>query len=466
MVKKIHVRDNSLHVKEGDIFVAVKGEKTDGHDYINAAIQNGAKIIYYEQGRSLSNIPSDVITHAVEDTRLQLAEECRKFYNVPKNLVAITGTSGKSSVVDFIRQLWEMNGIKCASIGTLGVQCSAVDIAMTKGNALTSLPTVALHRALHELAEAGITHVAMEASSHGLQQKRLHGLRFDVAAFTNLSRDHLDYHEDMASYFKAKSVLFAELLNDNAKVIANKDSCYFDAVERIAGKAYSFGANPKSDVYLKQVEESHQGMDMDVRFFGNDYKINTPLIGRFQAENMLVAASVLHFMNMDDDKIMSGLGNLQGVAGRMQRVACGDGQVVVDYAHKPEALKFALQALRPYAKGKLICLFGCGGNRDKGKRAQMGNISSDLADITIITDDNPRDENPATIRQEILQAVTEEHTEIADRKAAISEGIALLKKHKDSVLLIAGKGHESGQIIGDKTLPFDDVAVATEIIKA
>jgi UDP-N-acetylmuramoyl-L-alanyl-D-glutamate--2,6-diaminopimelate ligase len=394
---------------------------------------------------------------ATRNPRRALALAAARFYpRQPAIIAAVTGTSGKTSVAAFTRQIWQRLGHASASIGTIGL----VSPKRTVYGSLTTPDPIALHRQLDEIASEGVTHLALEASSHGLDQYRLDGIRVSAGAFTNLSRDHMDYHPDVAHYLNAKLRLFRDLVAaDGVAVIsADHDSSQtvIDATQARKLRVMTVGrkgdgmsgirlADAAIDGFAQKLLLEHAGRKRDLRL---------PLVGEFQIENALVAAGLAIGTGSDPDQVFAALEHLEGAKGRLERVGERNGApIFVDYAHKPDALAKALQALRPYAKRKLVVVFGAGGDRDAGKRPLMGKIAADNADSVIVTDDNPRSENPADIRAAILNAAKGAR-EIADRAEAIRTAISGLQA--GDALLIAGKGHETGQIVGDRTLPFSD----------
>jgi len=399
----------------------------------------------------------------VKDARAALALACRRFFSEQsETIVAVTGTSGKTSVAAFARQIFEALGREAASLGTIGV----VSRPLTVYGSLTTPDPIALHETLQQLARAGVTHVAMEASSHGLDQKRLDGVRLKAGAFTNLSRDHLDYHPTMAAYLDAKLRLVRELLPSGAPFVIDADSEVADdviAATRAAGRVpFTVGVRGEA---IRLLRATRQGFAtaLELDHAERRYAITLPLPGDFQTSNALVAAGLAISVGEDAAKVFAALELLQGAPGRLERVGEIRGaQVIVDYAHKPDALEKALAALRPFVTGKLVVVFGCGGDRDAGKRPIMGEIATRLADVAIVTDDNPRSEDPAKIRQAILAAAPGAQ-EIGDRAEAIRVGVELLGS--GDALVIAGKGHESGQIVGDRTLPFSDAQSARAAIE-
>lgn len=390
----------------------------------------------------------------------------RFFQRQPQAIVAVTGTNGKTSVVSFARQIWTALGHPAASIGTLGVAAPGFD----GGAGLTTPDPADLHRMLADLADAGIDHLAIEASSHGLQQSRTDGVRLAAAAFTNLTRDHLDYHGDEEHYFRAKARLFEELLPAEGTAVLNVDSPTFERLAAIARrrgqKIISFGsfdADRACDIALVSARPSNFGQHLTVAVDGRHLEVDIALVGDFQVSNLLCALALVIACGADAETALATLSKVHGVPGRLQRVAGHDNGVAifVDYAHTPDALAAALAALRPTCAGRLHVIFGCGGDRDRGKRPEMGAIAARGADRVIVTDDNPRGEDPAAIRAAILAACPGAR-EIADRGDAINAAISDLQV--GDTLLIAGKGHETGQIIGMRTIPFDDVSQARTAI--
>ncbi len=459
------VTADSHKVKKGFLFAALPGSKVQGVQFIEDAIQHGAKIILAGIGVTLpQDAPSDVVLIEVDNPRQAFAKIVAKFYKLqPKNIVAVTGTSGKTSTVSFVQQLWHLSGVtQCASLGTLGVRGPGI----RRHSALTTPDTQGLHAEMADLASAGIDHLAMEASSHGLDQFRLDGVEVKVAAYTNLSHDHLDYHKDMDEYFDAKARLFSEVMRKNGVAVINTDDEYADKLiklcEAAKHKIISFGKSGKSIELLDRVP-TPSGQDIKIAVEGKEYQLTLPLVGEFQVMNALCALGLMLAQDDDADKFVPLLEMLRGVPGRLQLISGHPkGAVYVDYAHKPAALEAVLKTLRPHTKGDLICVFGCGGNRDHGKRTMMGKISSELADKTIITDDNPRYEEPEKIRAQILKTAPNAK-EIGDRAMAIDYAVSNLKQ--GDVLVVAGKGHETGQIVGETVHDFDDVEEVKKAIE-
>ena len=382
----------------------------------------------------------------------------------PVHIAAVTGTNGKTSVTSFAHQIWAQLGHPAASLGTLGLKASLHSETLS----LTTPDPVALIREIAKLAVRGTTHLAFEASSHGLDQYRVDGVRVTSAAFTNLSRDHLDYHESMAAYFDAKARLFREVLPANGTAVLNADAPEFDALAKICRargqKILSYG-RAGTDLRLADQELGRAGQTIDIEILGTPHRVDLPLAGAFQAMNVLAALGLVIAEGANPADAVATLSHLSGVRGRMELAAQHPigADIYVDYAHTPDALETALAALRPHTAGRLICVFGAGGDRDRGKRPDMGAVAARLADRVIVTDDNPRSEDPGTIRRDILAACPDAQ-DIGDRRAAIGAAVAMLR-HGD-VLLIAGKGHEAGQIVGDRVIPFDDAEVARAAVAA
>jgi UDP-N-acetylmuramoyl-L-alanyl-D-glutamate--2,6-diaminopimelate ligase len=446
---------DSRAVKPGDLFFALAGSKTDGARFIDSAIASGAVAIagdHPPQGASrVPFVPTP-------NPRRALALAAAKFYpRQPATIVAVTGTSGKTSVTAFARQIWQRLGHASASIGTIGL----VSDKRTIYGSLTTPDPIALHRQLDEIAAEGVTHLAFEASSHGLDQYRLDGVRVRAGGFTNLTRDHMDYHPDVAHYLAAKLRLFRDLVAaDGAAVISADHDCSQAVIDAARAKNLrivavgSKGDGAGEGIRLVGADIDGFAQKLDLEHRGRRHAIRLPLVGEFQIENALVAAGLAIGTGSEPQAVFAELELLEGAKGRLEQVAERNGApIFVDYAHKPDALAKALQALRPYAKRKLVVVFGAGGDRDAGKRPLMGAIAAENADSVIVTDDNPRSENPELIRSAIL-STAKGAREIGDRAEAIRTAIAGLEP--GDALLIAGKGHETGQIVGDRTLPFSD----------
>ena len=446
---------DSRAVKAGDLFFALSGGKTDGARFVDAAIAAGAVAV---AGDHPPPGERSVPFVATQNPRRALALAAAKFFpRQPATTAAVTGTSSKTSVAAFARQIWLRLGHASASIGTIGL----VSPKRTIYGSLTTPDPVALHRQLDEIAQDGVSHLALEASSHGLDQFRLDGVRIAAGGFTNLSRDHMDYHPDVAHYLAAKLRLFRELVPPGGAAVISADHEHSQAVIDAASerKLLTMTVGHKGDgagegIRLSGAEVDGLAQKLALEHRGRKYAIRLPLVGEFQVENALVAAGLAIGTGSEPAAVFSALEHLEGAKGRLERVGEHNGaSIFVDYAHKPDALAKALQALRPYAKRKLVVVFGAGGDRDAGKRPLMGAIALENADSIIVTDDNPRSENPQAIRAAIIAAARGAR-EIGDRSEAIRTAIAGLQS--GDALLIAGKGHETGQIVGDKVLPFSD----------
>jgi UDP-N-acetylmuramoyl-L-alanyl-D-glutamate--2,6-diaminopimelate ligase len=443
----------SAAVGPGAIFAGLPGSKIDGASFAADAIERGARAIVVGKGSGVT-VPDGVALIEVENPRALLAKIAARFAGAqPRCAVAVTGTSGKTSVADFTRQIFASLGHSAASIGTIGIVKPGGAIY----GSLTTPDPVTLHAMLAELAGEGVTHLAFEASSHGLDQHRLDGVELAAAAFTNLGRDHMDYHPSLEAYLKAKLRLFTELLDPGRPAVINSDGAEADKVSAAAkARGLRILTVGTSGETLKRTALNRDGFQqvMGVSCEGQSYEVRLPLVGSYQAENALVAAGLAIAVGEKTADVLAALSDLKGVPGRLEIVGeRNGGLVVIDYAHKPEALAAALDACRPFATGRLISVFGCGGDRDKGKRPIMGSVSVEKADVTIVTDDNPRTETAADIRSQIL-AGAPGAKEIGDRAEAIQSAIAMMMP--GDVVLIAGKGHETGQIIGNRVVPFSD----------
>jgi UDP-N-acetylmuramoyl-L-alanyl-D-glutamate--2,6-diaminopimelate ligase len=458
---------DSRAVKPGYLFAALPGSRTDGVRFIADALARGAAAILMPRGgaHAFNGTPFNG-TPIVEDAdpRRRLALIAARFFGTqPDIAVAVTGTNGKTSVASFLRQLWEQQGIVAASLGTVGV----VGPSGTETLAHTTPDPIELHRILASLAKSGVTHLALEASSHGLEQRRIDGVRLAAGAFTNISRDHLDYHPSFEAYFVEKLRLFGELLPPGATAVIDVDS---EAGLRVAASSKARGLKMISvgrtgaDLRLVSAEQDGFGQRLVVEHASGKESVRLPLVGAFQASNALVAAGLAMATGGSAPEVLPLLANLHGARGRLELAgtARSGAPIFIDYAHTPDALAKALDALRPYVRGRLAVVFGCGGDRDKGKRPQMGAVAIAKADLAIVTDDNPRSEDPEEIRRAIL-AEAPGAIEIAGRAIAVAEAIAGLKA--GDVLLVAGKGHETGQIVKQTVIPYSDhdaVAVALE----
>jgi len=448
----VGVTADSRAVKPGFVFVAIPGTKADGLSFVPQAVAAGAVAIMAEAAPE--HVAPGVSVVIVGNVRRALALAAARFYSrQPGTIAAVTGTSGKTSVAAFTRQIWAALGHAAASIGTVGVVSPRGE---TYGS-LTTPDPVALHRTLHELAGDGVTHLAIEASSHGLDQHRLDGVRVTAGAFTNITRDHLDYHPSFEHYLQAKLGLFDRLLAPGSPAVIYEDherAEVFVAAAKARGlRVLTVGRKGES---IRLIETAIDGFAQRLRLEreGRDFSLRLPLVGAFQVENALVAAGLAIATGSDASRVFAALEHLQGAKGRLELVGQRHGApIFVDYAHKPDAVAKALAALRPYVHNRLVVIIGAGGDRDPGKRPMMGAIAAELADRVIVTDDNPRSENPAAIRAAILGAAPGAQ-EIGDRGEAIRSAVAGLSP--GDVLLVAGKGHETGQIVGNRVLPFSD----------
>ena len=450
---------DSRNIRPGYLFAAIPGTTIDGRRFIDEAIASGASAILAPPNTHLDPSHKKIPLLIEANPRRALAKISACFFNTqPKTTVAITGTNGKTSVAHLTQQLWNSLEKKAASLGTLGV-CGPCNLNLNK---LTTPDPVELHRLLLNLTSEGISHLALEASSHGLDQFRLDGVDIQAAVFTNFSRDHLDYHKDMAAYLNSKLRLFRELLCDGGTAISYSGAPEAAIIEAIAKRRHqnyvSYGSVP-ADISIVEKRQIDQGWSATIQAFGKNYPVMLSFAGKFQINNLLAAIALVHSTGTPLENIIPKIETLTEIPGRMQRAgkSIAGGTVYIDYAHTPDALKNALFALRPHITNKLILIFGCGGDRDIGKRAEMGAIACQFADRVIVTDDNPRTEDAGAIRRSILKGCTNA-CEISDRREAIENTIAQLECGDG--LLIAGKGHETGQIIGNEVLPFNDFEVA------
>jgi UDP-N-acetylmuramoyl-L-alanyl-D-glutamate--2,6-diaminopimelate ligase len=459
---------DSRKVQPGYLFAALAGSKVDGANFVADALKRGAVAILAAPDAALPPIDPGIAVVRDANPRRRVALMAASFAGLqPETIAAVTGTNGKSSTVHFVRQVWATLGLKAAGVGTLGI----VSPGFAREAGLTTPDPVQLHADLAILAREGVTHLAIEASSHGLDQHRLDGLQLSAAAFTNLTHEHLDYHPSMEAYFAAKARLFEELLPAGGTAVANADSERTAALGEICRRRgirfWTYGAKGKEFRLLRDTPTA-AGQHLAIEVMGTRHEVELPLVGGFQASNALAALSLVVATGTDVARSVAALATLTGAPGRLQLVARhrSGAPVYVDYAHKPEALETVLATLRPFAKGRLIVAFGCGGDRDRAKRPVMGEIATRLADMTLVTDDNPRSEEPAAIRAEIVRGIPADRKNWAEvregRRTAIELGMAKLKSAGD-LLLIAGKGHETGQTIKGVTHPFDDAEVAREL---
>jgi len=444
-------------IAPGTVFGAFEGAAFNGEDFIEAAVAAGAIAIVARPEATVEGA-----LHIAHDVpRRAFAQLAAQFFRpFPEQIAAVTGTNGKTSTAELTRQLWRMSGHHAASIGTLGIT-TASDQAAT---GLTTPDIVTFLANMSGLAREGVTHAIFEASSHGLSQYRSEGVKVAVGAFTNLSRDHLDYHGTMDAYFEAKMRLFDEVVDADGSVVIWADDAWSDQAIARAKKRelrlITVGEKGKG-IQLVSREPTQLGQTLELRIQGDVYKVKLPLIGAYQAANALVAAGIVMASGGDVESLLSHLARLQPVRGRLERavITRTGAPAYVDYAHTPDGLRAAIAALRPHTKGKLITVFGAGGDRDTGKRPEMGAVAVADSDIVIVTDDNPRSEDPALIRADVMAGAPGAH-EIGDRRYAIA--FAIEHAEPDDIVLIAGKGHEQGQIIMGRVLPFDDVEVARE----
>ena len=461
---------DSRAVQPGFLVAALPGVQQDGRSYIHEAVKRGATAVLAPPGTDLGagrldakNMPVRLITDSNPRRRFALMA-ARFFAAQPDTVAAVTGTNGKTSVAHFTRQIWAQLGFKAGYLGTLG----AFPPGMTIDGSLTTPDPAKLHTLLADMAAQGVTHLAMEASSHGLHQFRVDGVKIAIAGFTNMTRDHLDYHGSMSAYLAAKLRLFSGVMQEGGIAVLNADSSELAAFEiacRLRGhRVLSYG---KAGTALKLLSATidGDGQILDLIVMEKNFRVRLPLAGTFQVSNALCALGFALAGGADPIAAVAALEHLEGVPGRLQHagIAANGASIYVDYAHTPDALETVLNALRPHATGKLAVVFGCGGDRDRGKRRLMGEIAARVADVAYVTDDNPRTENAAAIRAEVLQGCPSA-TEIAERAEAIATAIGNLGA--GDVLLVAGKGHETGQIVGTTVTPFNDVDVVRGIVGA
>ncbi len=455
---------DSRVMSEDMVFFAVPGTRQDGLSFAPQAAERGAIAIVAESDPASSISGAAFIK--TENVRGALANAAARIYpRQPETIAAVTGTSGKTSVADFARQIWMALGKEAASIGTLGVVGASGPVP----GSLTTPDPVTLHKTLDELVGRGVTHLALEASSHGILQRRLDGVRLTAAAFTNLSRDHLDYHPTLEAYFDAKLELFTRLLAPGDPAVIDADSevaqKVIAACQKRGHRILSTGLRGQG-ICLAEAKPEGYATRLKLVYGKKTYTPLLPLAGSFQASNALVAAGLCLVTGSEPGAVFAALEKLNGAPGRLELVGRYQGApIVVDYAHKPDALDKALRALRPFVRGKLIVVFGCGGDRDPGKRPLMGAVAARIADRVIVTDDNPRSEDPGAIRRAIVQGAADFSNveEVGGRALAIAQAISALAP--EDGLLIAGKGHETGQIMGGKTLPFSDAGCVRAVLK-
>ena len=461
---------DSRKVNKGDAFFAFKGIAFDSNNYIDQALAKGASVIFTDNPGS----QAERIIY-LDNIRLGLAIAAGILYpKLPNNLIAVTGTNGKTSVASYVQQIIEKLGMKSASIGTIGVTASGMSnskLAKQFDSSLTTPDPVTFRQIMDFLVKKDIQNVVFEASSHGLDQDRLGEIKVKAAAFTSFSQDHLDYHQTMENYLQAKLLLFSKHLDSHGEAVINSETDELNVITAfLREKRIKFSTvGRQGDLKILQNKQSLLGQEIICRFNQKEYKFHTGIIGSFQAGNLLIAAKLVNILGYPADGIIPVLPQVEAVPGRLQRVTSNqnDWHVFVDYAHTPDALRKALQELKVIKNpsSKLVVVFGCGGNRDNFKRPVMGRIATEFADAIIVTDDNPRLEDPANIRKEIMAGIKgKKVNEIGSRQEAINNAVANLKK--DDILLIAGKGHEDYQIIGDKKIHFSDYEVALSAINS
>ncbi|MEL6167881.1 MAG: UDP-N-acetylmuramoyl-L-alanyl-D-glutamate--2,6-diaminopimelate ligase [Pseudomonadota bacterium] len=458
---------DSRDVQPGFLFAALPGSRVHGAEYIETALRHGAGAVLTdpEGARRAASDLGTTPTIVVEDPRQSLAYAAALWFAAqPPTMVAVTGTNGKTSVASFTRQIWQALGHPAVSLGTMGVEGDfSTPLAHTTPEPIT------LHRILAEAAFAGVDHGAMEASSHGLDQRRLDGIHLSAAAFTNLTQDHLDYHGDMERYFAAKAGLFTRLLPEDGTAVVNLDDPRGAEVAAMADDRgcdlLTVGRSQEAALRIRALRYDAMGQDVRFSWNGTDAQVRLDLIGGFQAENAFAAAGLAIATGSDPADVFAVMHRLRAVRGRMQHAATRENgaTVFVDYSHTPGALRTALRALRPHVLGRLVVVFGAGGDRDPGKRPMMGQAAADEADLIFVTDDNPRSEDPALIRAAVL-AGCPGATEVGDRAEAILRGVDALEA--GDTLLVAGKGHETGQTIGTDVFPFDDIEQASIAVAA
>ncbi len=458
------ITSDSRAVRDGALFAALPGTLVHGARFIPAALEAGASAILTDAAGA--RLAADALAGA--DAALVLAEDPRQtlayaaalwFGAQPETMVAVTGTNGKTSVATFTRQIWEALGLDAVNLGTTGVE-GAISAAMTH----TTPDPVTLHRLLARCVREGVTHAAMEASSHGLDQRRLDGVRLRAAAFTNITQDHLDYHPDFAAYLDAKAGLFARVLPEDGVAVVNIDDPNGTHMAGIAAARghdlITVGRRAGADLHITGQRFDATGQVLRFDWEDRSHQVRLDLIGGFQAENVALAAALAIAAGAEADRVIAALPGMVTVRGRMQLAATRHtgAAVFVDYAHTPDAVATALRALRPHVMGRLTAIIGAGGDRDRGKRPLMGQAAAQFADAVIVTDDNPRSEDPATIRAAV-RAGCPGAAEVADRAEAILRGVDTLGP--GDALLICGKGHETGQVVGTDVLPFDDAEQAS-----
>ena len=459
-IKYNNICDDSRYVNKGTVFFAVKGLSSDGCDFIESAINSGACAVVYEPPYDLSNIETSIPIIAVDDLKLEIANIVSRHYESSINemsIIGVTGTNGKTTVSWLIHQGFKKIGYKSGYIGTLGYGLENLNL-----NELTTPSCMKLHKILCEFQNSGVEYVVMETSSHAIDQKRIEGINFNTVIFTNLSRDHIDYHGNMENYGETKAKLFLER-QSKIKIINIDDSFGRSLIEHVEGEVISTSIEPiniEADKFISvtNYETNGSGFDIDMKSSWGTFKTNVPLLGIFNIENVIQTIALFLSHGFSMSKIQTIIEGMKAPSGRMESVYVDNNQmlpkVLVDFSHTPDALKLSLQSIRDHYDGKIWCVFGCGGDRDRGKRKMMGNIAERYADYVIVTSDNPRNENPEKIISDILEGISSKVETIVSREEAIN--FAIMNANKNEIILIAGKGHESYQKIGEETLEFSD----------
>ncbi len=459
-IKYNNICDDSRNVKKGTVFFALKGLSSDGCDFIESAINSGACAVVYEPPYDLSNIETSIPIIAVEDLKLEIANIVSRHYESSINemsIIGVTGTNGKTTVSWLIHQGFKKVGYKSGYIGTLGYGLENLNL-----NELTTPSCMKLHKILSEFQNSGVEYVVMEISSHAIDQRRIEGINFNSVIFTNLSRDHIDYHGNMENYSETKAKLFLER-QSKIKIININDSFGRSLIERVDEEVISTSIEPVNidkDKFISvtKYETNGSGFDIDLKSSWGTFKTHVPLLGTFNIENVIQTIALFLSLGFSLSKIQTIIEGMKAPLGRMESVDVDNNhllpKVLVDFSHTPDALKLSLQSIRDHYDGKIWCVFGCGGDRDRGKRKMMGNIAERYADYVIVTSDNPRNENPEKIISDILEGISSKVETIVSREEAIN--FAIMKANKNEIILIAGKGHESYQKIGEETLKFSD----------
>ena len=459
-IKYNNICDDSRYVNKGTVFFAVKGLSSDGCDFIESAINSGACAVVYEPPYDLSNIETSIPIIAVDDLKLEIANIVSRHYESSINemsIIGVTGTNGKTTVSWLIHQGFKKIGYKSGYIGTLGYGLENLNL-----NELTTPSCMKLHKILSEFQNSGVEYVVMEISSHAIDQKRIEGINFNTVIFTNLSRDHIDYHGNMENYGETKAKLFLER-QSKIKIININDSFGRSLIERVDEGVISTSIEPiniDKDKFISvtKYETNGSGFDIDLKSSWGTFKTHVPLLGIFNIENVIQTIALFLSHGFSMSKIQTIIEGMKAPSGRMESVNMDNNhllpKVLVDFSHTPDALKLSLQSIRDHYDGKIWCVFGCGGDRDRGKRKMMGNIAERYADYVIVTSDNPRNENPEKIISDILEGISSKVETIVSREEAIN--FAIMNANKNEIILIAGKGHESYQKIGEETLEFSD----------